>query len=318
MRINPAERFLIFVLRKYETMANDKNSAAKLHDVHISTPAARPPAPPPKPKPPAKMEPNLKGPPPQRASKFPPKTPSATASPRPNTLLADEDPDQYREVIDAFIENLRPADKAELRLVEKIGNLDWRIERLVMMETCILNMEVGIHADQIAVKFRNIDAIGFIVEAWKKSLSSIHCLDLVRRYLATLQHQFNTTVANFEKFEKRRLARKYDPDLQTPYQRPVFNALEADLEIERELFYPDPAAEPDEPEPTDPGRFGSPVIPIDVWDQLRAQGFCRKLNEPEKLNSGLPPTFPAGLPDTLESAAKQKDHESTPQASLTS
>ena len=235
-----------------------------------------------------------------------------------HTLLADEDPIQYREVIDAFIENLRPADKAELRLVEKIGNLDWRIERLVMMETCILNMEVSLQADQIAARFRDIDGIGFIVEAWKESLSASHCLDLLRRYLATLQHQFNTTVANFEKFEKRRLARKYDPDLQTPYQRPVFNALEADLEIERELFYPDPAAEPDEPEPTDPGRFGSPVIPIDVWDQLRAQGFCRKLNEPEKLNSGLPPTFPAGLPDTLESAAKQKDHESTPQASLTS
>ena len=231
-----------------------------------------------------------------------------------HTLLADEDPIQYREVIDAFIENLRPADKAELRLVEKIGNLDWRIERLVMMETCILNMEVSLQADQIAARFRDIDGIGFIVEAWKESLSASHCLDLLRRYLATLQHQFNTTVANFEKFEKRRLARKYDPDLQTPYQRPVFNALEADLEIERELFYPDPAAEPDEPEPTDPGRFGSPVIPIDVWDQLRAQGFCRKLNEPEKLNSGLPPTVPAGLPDTLESAAKQKGHESTPQA----
>jgi len=33
-------------------------------------------------------------------------------------------------VIDAFIDDLRPATKAELRLVEKIGNLDWHRTRV--------------------------------------------------------------------------------------------------------------------------------------------------------------------------------------------
>ena len=212
-----------------------------------------------------------------------------------HTLLADEDPIQYREVIDAFIENLRPADKAELRLVEKIGNLDWRIERLVMMETCILNMEVGINADQIAAKFRDIDAIGFIVEAWKDSLTATNCLDLLRRYLATLQHQFNTTVSNFEKFEARRLARKYDrdrdPAVEPPYHRPVFDALEADLERERELFYTDPEPESDQiPDVSELlaklEKDANPVTPIDVWNRLMQTREHEFPNEPE--NPGQP------------------------------
>ena len=208
-----------------------------------------------------------------------------------HTLLADEDPIQYREVIDAFIENLRPADKAELRLVEKIGNLDWRIERLVMMETCILNIEVGINADQIAAKFRDIDAIGFIVEAWKDSLTATNCLDLLRRYLATLQHQFNTTVANFEKFEKRRFARKYDrdrdPAIEPPYQRPVFNALEADLEREHELFYADPEPTPD----ADQVQSNDPINSIELWNRLYPPREGPLPNEPE--NPGPSPLPPA-------------------------
>src|SRR5450432_2227974 len=151
-----------------------------------------------------------------------------------HTLLMDEDPIQYEEVCDAFIANLRPADKAELRLVEKLANLDWRLERLVMMETCILNMEVGVNAEQLLSRFKNIDCIGFIVEAWKSSLGASNCLDLLRRYLATLQHQFNTTLTNFEKFEKRRLARKFDPEGEAPYQRPAFDSLAPDPETEQQ------------------------------------------------------------------------------------
>jgi hypothetical protein len=144
-----------------------------------------------------------------------------------HTLLAAELPDEYEEVRLAFIDDLRPATKAELRLVEKIANLDWRLERFVMMETCVLNMETGINADKIMERFERIDGIGFIVEAWKESLSASHCLDLLRRYLGTLQHQFNSTLANFRNFEKARLARtRGGTDLDVawgpPYQAPSF------------------------------------------------------------------------------------------------
>ena len=135
------------------------------------------------------------------------------------------------------------------------------------------------------------------VENTAKRFSSL------RRYLATLQHQFNTTVSNFEKFEARRLARKYDrdrdPAVEPPYHRPVFDALEADLERERELFYTDPEPESDQiPDVSELlaklEKDANPVTPIDVWNRLMQTREHEFPNEPE--NPSQPPRLPANEP----------------------
>ena len=101
-----------------------------------------------------------------------------------HTLLESEFPEEYAEVRAAFIDDLRPATKAELRLVEKIANLDWRLERFVMMETALLNITADTNLKEITDHFTRIDGIGIIVEAWKKDHSTTLCLDLLRRYMA--------------------------------------------------------------------------------------------------------------------------------------
>jgi hypothetical protein len=173
-----------------------------------------------------------------------------------HTLLTTEFPDEYEEVREAFIDDLRPATKAELRLVEKIANLDWRLERLVMMETCVLNLEAGVHCEAIAARFERIDGIGFIVQAWRQDASTSHCLDLLRRYMSTLQHQFNTTLSNFRNFEKARLARtRGGRDLdEEAYQAPTFES-----HIASSIDEPHPLSPPSTPqlpnEPTQPIRI---------------------------------------------------------------
>ena len=154
-----------------------------------------------------------------------------------HTLLMAEDPAQYKEVVDAFIDKLRPADKAELRLVEKIANLDWRLERLVMLETCLLNMAVGVNSRKILDRYSAIDGIGCVVAAWMETNpSTTQCLDLLRRYMGTLQHQFNTTLSNYYKFETRRLAQKrdrdLDPEFQPPYHPPIYEVLDPQPDLE--------------------------------------------------------------------------------------
>ncbi|HEY3739412.1 MAG TPA: hypothetical protein VGL53_06195 [Bryobacteraceae bacterium] len=191
-----------------------------------------------------------------------------------HTLLVTEDPAQYKEVCEAFIEDLRPGSKSELRLVEKIANLDWRLERMVMMETCVLNMEVGCSAEKIANSFSDIDGIGFIVEAWKESLSATHCLDLLRRYMGTLQHQFNTTLTNFYKLETGRLKRRHDPDSVLPYERPILPSLvpiesfrEEEQANENEAAS-DPAAAQQPVQRNEPKPDSNPVTPINIHDSI--------------------------------------------------
>jgi hypothetical protein len=189
-----------------------------------------------------------------------------------HTLLAAELPGEYTEVRDAFIDDLRPATKSELRLVEKIANLDWRLERLVMMETCVLNMETGINADKIMKRFEHIDGIGFIVEAWKESLTASHCLDLLRRYMGTLQHQFNSTLSNFRNFEKARLARtrgglNLDSAWEQPYQVPIF---ESHLPPQALAPAPSELSTPNELAPVKPApETNSAVANLNNTPQLR-------------------------------------------------
>jgi len=147
-----------------------------------------------------------------------------------HTLLTCECPNEYEEVYNAFVDSLRPGDKAEMRLVEKIANLDWRLERFVMMETCILNMGADLQVHEIQARFERISGIGFVVEAWKETQSASHCLDLLRRYLGTLQHQFNATLKNFRDLGKHRLARtqgglNLDKEWSPPYKAPSLKTL---------------------------------------------------------------------------------------------
>src|SRR4051812_38508318 len=95
-----------------------------------------------------------------------------------HTLLTMEDPAEYDEVYNAFVDKFRPADKAEMRLVEKLANLDWRLERFVMLETCALNMGAEINVRDIQARFEHIDGIGFILEGWKKTESASKIADL--------------------------------------------------------------------------------------------------------------------------------------------
>ena len=50
------------------------------------------------------------------------------------------------------------------------------------------------------------------------AVGSANALELLRRYSTTLQHQFNTTLTNLQKLEKRQAAQLRDRDL--PYQKP--------------------------------------------------------------------------------------------------
>jgi hypothetical protein len=182
-----------------------------------------------------------------------------------HVLLFTEFADEYEEVYQAFVADLRPQTKAELRLVQKIANLDWRLERLVMIETCALNLEAGVRCHEIASRFSNIDGIGFIFEAWKGSCNTSHCLDLLRRYMSTLQSQFNSTLNNFLKFEKRRLARvvagrDLDQESAPPYDPPVFKThIPSMMAPSIHLINPFPNEPTPEPPPS---QFsGPPVYP---------------------------------------------------------
>ena len=195
-----------------------------------------------------------------------------------NALLMTEDPEQYKDVCAAFIDELQPQTKVELRLAEKLANLEWRLERLVIMETALYNMAAGVHAEEILEEFEHIDGIGLIVESWRKSAGADGCHDLLRRYMGTLQHQFDSTMKNYEKFEARRLSRPVSEARKTaavpetaeikPDSPPIPN--------EPKEIASEPAPLRNEPETSDPKADATrneteKVTPIDAQKREKSQ-----------------------------------------------
>jgi hypothetical protein len=140
-----------------------------------------------------------------------------------HTVLAFESQPTYTANEDAWVQNLMPADPVELRLVIQIANIQWRLERLVKMETSLLNLALCDNFEHTLSTYAHIDDVGALAAAWSKSAGQGNGLDLLRRYLATLQSQFNATFKTFEKLEARRRdprrVREIDNPI-VPYQRP--------------------------------------------------------------------------------------------------
>ena len=171
-----------------------------------------------------------------------------------NTLLSMESAEEYDEVYQSYIDALRPATKAELRIVQRIANIDWRMERVVMMETCLQNMELAMKCEEILARFGSVDAIGLVVEAWKESCKDSSPIELLRRYQATLNHQMDSALKAFEKFEARREARKEAGLDKEPYQTPAFDTLRnpEPTEVGDDIEEGDLYLEPQPPHPVRP------------------------------------------------------------------
>src|SRR5207244_3965755 len=108
-----------------------------------------------------------------------------------------------------------------LSLVEQLAHLQWNLDRLSIIHTTYLNHQVNEVAgfDPLAEAAKGATEIAALVRGWISSAAnSGSAIDLLRRYTATLQHQFNSTFNNIQKLEKQQAARLRDRDL--PYQKP--------------------------------------------------------------------------------------------------
>ena len=138
-----------------------------------------------------------------------------------HTVLDIEDPDEFLAFQTATIDEFRPKSVFALSLVEQLAHLQWTLDRLNLIHTAYLNHKVNEAAnglDPLAETAQGTNEIAALVRGWIASAVNGSAIDLLRRYTATLQHQFNSTFNNLHKLEQQQAARLRDRDL--PYQKP--------------------------------------------------------------------------------------------------
>ena len=197
-----------------------------------------------------------------------------------HTVLNHESEDGYNENLEAWIDDLRPATKVELRLVRQVANIQWRLERLALMETALLNVEMSVHLAATLDTFEHIDDVGVLAAAWKSSADSSNGIDLLRRYLTSLQHQFNSTLKTFRSLEDRRTdpRRIRDLDYAPPYEQPHINVPQPD----------DQENEEDEENNQPSASASTPIAPLRMEPDSPRSDDDNKANDKPKIPCNSP------------------------------
>ena len=144
-----------------------------------------------------------------------------------HSVLDIEDSDEFLAHRQAAIDQFRPNSPFTLTLVEQLASINWRKERLTLIETAYFDSKINeqygdiTDTDPLTQAADGSDAIAALLRSWLQSSNNNSPIELLRRYLATLTHEFNTTLNNLLKLEKRDLQRRHDPSFDTtPYQEP--------------------------------------------------------------------------------------------------
>ena len=102
-------------------------------------------------------------------------------------ILDTEDPDEFERLLSDFFARYQPAGPAEEDLVEEMVAARWRIRRMWVVETSLLNSEI---LAQLA-KIVTTDAGIQLAFAFRALSDDSHALSLVSRYESRLQRTYD-------------------------------------------------------------------------------------------------------------------------------
>ena len=208
-----------------------------------------------------------------------------------HAILDIENPAEFKAVLDAAIAEFRPSSLFTTRLVEKLAHVDWRTERLAMLETAYLNHKVNEAAGlpvpaqdpltQAAEK--GSDETAALLRGWL-SASEGNVLELLRRYLGTLENQYNRTLSNILKMEKRSHARRLDRDLDPAFQPPYVKPEYPPEEVNEA---PQATPEPRQQAPS-PVKIESPKVVV-ITEAAQSKPQTKQTRDPRALHGVTPP-----------------------------
>ena len=136
-----------------------------------------------------------------------------------NNVIVIEHKEAFDRHVAGYRASLSPCNYLEETLIDQLASINWRQTRLVALETAIIDAQISLHKDAVE-EFQPAAAPNpyvRLVFAWQ-ALSrkyqtpedpaaltdtfDINCLELVRRYITTLDRQYRNTLLNLRQYRK--------------------------------------------------------------------------------------------------------------------
>jgi len=136
-----------------------------------------------------------------------------------NNVIVVEDKEAFDRHVVGYRAALTPQNYLEDTLVDQLASINWRQTRLVGLETALLDVQLSFQKDVFLETQPEgaHDPYFRLVFAWE-ALSrksqvpedanrlpetfDVHCLELVRRYITTLDRQYRNTMLNLRQYRK--------------------------------------------------------------------------------------------------------------------
>ena len=135
-----------------------------------------------------------------------------------NNVISVEDKEAFENHTAGYRDAFTPQNYFETTLIDQLASVNWRQTRLVGLETAILDAQLSVQSKAVD-EFEGDAADPYVrmVYAWhalaRKSEPAenpaalaetfdIHCLELVRRYITTLDRQYRNTLLNLRQYRK--------------------------------------------------------------------------------------------------------------------
>ena len=67
-------------------------------------------------------------------------------------VLTNEDPGAFEELVQAYTHRIRPEDPIEMRLARELASIDWRLARILALDTRLLDHEMDIQAPTLRLE----------------------------------------------------------------------------------------------------------------------------------------------------------------------
>jgi hypothetical protein len=185
-----------------------------------------------------------------------------------NNVTGVEDPIQWEIHVQGFRNSFKPRCYVEQSLVDQLASINWRSARLVALETALLDAQISIQEANVAASTTTHadDPYFHFVKAWQAISRptqpqpvfnqdeypqrdatqppngyDIGSIELLRRYITTLDRQYRNTLLNLRQFQK---------DFAEP------NEPEPKPQTKPEPVQPPPSATPT---PNEPERSAAPA-----------------------------------------------------------
>jgi hypothetical protein len=143
-----------------------------------------------------------------------PKTPEGKAKSSQNALrhgltaadsatLPTESQDDFQSLLDAYLDRYHPADAIEIELVQTLAITRWRLRRIGLIESCMLENEMEQSRVSLSWQFERIEDANRLAFAFRNLANGGRALDLLIRYEASLTRAYDRTVKQLDLLQNR-------------------------------------------------------------------------------------------------------------------